>query len=466
MSSTYFNIKPLSQDEVGDFFHGREGELNFLLNQITKSKGGKAFAISGRRGSGKSTLINKLINSIEGDKENYLIVKVDVPKEFDEIFLLKRILRKVCEKAVKEENVKKDDKLLIDILVKLIRLDYQTKHSQQVGNKTSFSGAIKGSLNKIIATLGVEISAERALEKVEVSEIQVKEYDLERVQNDLEKLLKELKNVFKGIVIIVDETDKSNYVEAVKTLDNIKPLFWLENCYYVFVGSQEFYEDYLGGIKTGRKTLLDSLFTKIIYLSPFTKDDLIGMLEKRFSKEVSEETSEILDIIATISKGTPRDAMRYCDLLVGECGSIEDATLADLRKVIYDTFPRFPPGNLKYFIPLSSHVSEIAHRIIIEPATESCAVSIIACILEMEPHSESKTDRQIFNCEKRIVMEALIGDSSEKYGYSKTEFKTALTFLEESGLVIEERVIEEKRNLTLIILNDILSEYEKVLEVI
>jgi len=471
MSSTYFNIKPLSEEEVGNLFYVRGGEsdyslrreLDFLLNQITKSKGGKAFAISGTRGSGKSTLINKLIESVKEDKENYLIVKVDVPKEFDESFLLKRILRKVCEAAVRDEDVKRNDELLIDILVKLMRLDYQTKHSQQVGNKTSFSGAIKGSLSKIIATLGVEVNVQKALEKVEVSEIQVKEYDLERVQNDLEKLLEELnlRKVFKGIVIIVDETDKSNYLEAVKTLDNIKPLFWLDNCYYIFVGSQEFYADYLRGIKTGRKTLLDSLFTKIIYLPPFTRDDLIGMLEKRFSGEISDETAKIVDIIATISRGSPRDAMRYCDLLAGERGSIEEATVADLEKVINDTFPRFPPGNLKYFIPLSSSVSEIAHEVMTEPTTESCAVSIIASMLEMKPHFVDETDRVIFNCEKEKVSNAISGDSSEKYGYSRTEFEAALTFLYEHGLVIE-----EKGNLKLIVLKESLSEYKSVLDVI
>ena len=471
MSSTYFNIKPLSEEEVGNFFYVRGGEsdyslrreLDFLLNQITKSKGGKAFAISGTRGSGKSTLINKLIESVKEDKENYLIVKVDVSKEFDESFLLKRILRKVCEAAVRDEAVKRNDELLIDILVKLMRLDYQTKHSQQVGNKTSFSGAIKASLSKIIATLGVEVNVQKALEKVEVSEIQVKEYDLERVQNDLEKLLEELnlRKLFKGIVIIVDETDKSNYLEAVKTLDNIKPLFWLDNCYYIFVGSQEFYADYLRGIKTGRKTLLDSLFTKIIYLPPFTRDDLIDMLEKRFSGEISDETSKIVDIIATISKGSPRDAMRYCDLLAGERGSIEEATVADLEKVINDTFPRFPPENLKYFIPLSSSVSEIAHEAMTEPTTESCAVSIIACILEMEPHFVDETDRVIFNCEKEKVRDAISGDSSEKYGYSRTEFEAALTFLYEHGFVIE-----EKGNLKLIVLKETLLEYKMVLDVI
>lgn len=462
MPSTDFNIKPLSPDEVGDFFYGREGdELEFLLNQITKSKGGKAFAISGRRGSGKSTLINKLINSIEGDKENYLIVKVEVPKEFDEIFLLKRILRKVCEKAVKEENVKKDDKLLIDILVKLIRLDYQTKHSQQVGNRTSFSGAIKGSLNKIIATLGVEISAEKALENVEVSEIQVKEYDLERVQNDLEKLLEELKDVFKGIVIIVDETDKSNYVEAVKTLDNNKPLFWLENCYYIFVGSEEFHEDYLSGIKTGKKTLLDSLFTRIVYLRPFGKEDLVRMLKLRIGKEVAEGKNEILETIATISKGNPRDAIRYCDLLVGECGSIENAKLEDLQRVIQYTFPHFPPGNLNHFIPISLFISELVSDTM-DPIIESCAVSIVSYILEMKPKPEKKGRSEFFSCDKKVVGEAIVEDSSKKYGFSMTEFETALAFLSELGLVTRD---SKDKNLTLTILDHPrLLKYKKMFE--
>jgi DNA polymerase III delta prime subunit len=454
-----FNIKPLSLEEVDEFFYGRKDELDFLLNQITKSKGGKAFAISGRRGSGKSTLITKLIKSLEEDKENYLIVKMDVPKEFDEIFLLKRILRKVCEKALKEENVKKHDELLIDILVKMMRLDYQTKHSQQVGNKTSFSGAIKGSLNKIIASLGVEITAQTALEKAKVSEIRIKEYDLERVQNDLEKLLEKLKNVFRGIVIIVDETDKSNYVEAVKTLDNVKPLFWLDKCYYIFVGSEDFYEDYLSGMKTGKKTLLDSLFTRIVYLQPFGKDDLLEMLKRKIGKEADEKTKDILGIIATISKGNPRDAIRYCDLLVGQCGSIEDATIDNLEKVIKYTFPHFPPGNLNQFIPISLYISECLSNIM-DPVIESCAVSIAAYILEMKPEPEKNESLEVFRCDKEAVEVAIFGDPSKRYGFCRTEFETALAFLSELGLITSEN---EDRTLRLTILHhpDLLN-YEKM----
>jgi AAA+ ATPase superfamily predicted ATPase len=465
MPSTDFNIKPLSQDEVGDFFYGRRSELDFLLNQITKSKGGKAFAISGRRGSGKSTLINKLIKELKDKKENYLIVKVDVPKEFDEFFLLKRILRAVCEEAKEEANVntvEKDKDLLIDVCVKLKRLDYQTTQINEVGKEKAVIKAVKGSVNAVIAKVGGDRSVEDSEIEKTIKEIQFLDYDLERVQAALKELLNKLKKVFEGgIVIIVDETDKSNYVDAIKTLDNVKPLFWLENCYYIFVGSEEFHEDYLSGIKTGKKTLLDSLFTRIVYLRPFGKEDLVKVLKLRIGKEVAEGKNEILETIATISKGNPRDAIRYCDLLVGECGSFENAKLEDLQRVIQYTFPHFPPGNLNHFIPISLFISELVSDTM-DPIIESCAVSIVSYILEMKPKPEKKGRSEFFSCDKKVVGEAIVADSSKKYGFSMTEFETALAFLSELGLVTRD---SEDKNLTLTILDHPrLLEHKKMFE--
>ena len=461
MPSLDFNIKPLEQKEVDDFFFGRRSELEFLLNQITKSHGGKAFAISGRRGAGKSTLINKLINELKDKEENYLIVKVDVPKEFDEFFILKRILRAVCEGATKETKVQESNDLLIDVCVKLKRLDYQTTQVNEVGKEKAVIKAVKGSVNAVIVKVGGDRSVEDSKIEKTIKEIQLLDYDLERVQAALQELLKKLGQVFKGIVIIVDETDKSNYVEAVKTLDNIKPLFWLENCYYIFVGSQEFHEDYLSGIKTGKKTLLDSLFTRIIYLHPFSKDDLVRVLKLRIGKEVDTGKNEILETIATLSKGNPRDAVRYCDLLVGECGTIENASLDDLQRVIQYTFPHFPPGNLNHFIPISLYLSELISDTM-DPVIESCAVSIVSHILELKPRSEMKGGSEVFSCDKKTIEEAIAGVPSKKYGFSRTEFETALAFLNELGLVTRD---SEDKNITLTLLDDpILSKYERMFE--
>jgi ABC-type multidrug transport system, ATPase component len=165
MPSLDFDIKPLAQEEVGDFFFGRRRELDFLLNQITSSHGGKAFAISGRRGAGKSTLINKLITELK-DRGNYLIVKVDVPKEFDEFFIVKRILRAVCEGATKEPKVQESNELLIDVCVKLNRLDCQITQKNEVGKEDAVIKAVKGSVNAVIANVGGDRSVEgREIEK-------------------------------------------------------------------------------------------------------------------------------------------------------------------------------------------------------------------------------------------------------------------------------------------------------------
>jgi len=250
-------------------------------------------------------------------------------------------------------------------------------------------------------------------------------------------------------------------VDAIKTLDSVKPLFWIPKCYYIFVGSEEFYEDYLSGIKTGKKTLLDSLFTRIIYMHPFTKDDLMEILKLRIDKKDDKEKNEILETIATLSKGNPRDAIRYCDLLVGECGSIESAKLDDLQRVIKYTFPHFPPGNLNHFIPISVYISALISNTM-DPVIESCAVSIVSHILELKPHSEIKAGSEIFSCNKKAIEEAIVEAPNKKYGFSRTEFETALAFLNELGLVISD---SEDKYITLTLLDDQdLLEYKAMFE--
>lgn len=432
-----FNIKPLSNKELKDYFYGREDELNFLVTQITKSEGGKAFAISGSRGSGKSTLINKLKDSLINRKENYLIVRVDVPKKFDELLLLKRILREVSYKAI-EVLKGKNEGWRERMARKLIRLDYQTMQSRQFEAGKIDEKTVKGGIDFYL-----NIGKETTKSKVDIErttyETKYREYDIESVQNDLQRLLEDLLNekIFYKIVIIVDETDKSDYTEAVKILNDIKSLFWIDRCYYIFVGSEEFYEDYTRGIKTGKKTLLDSLFTRIIYLQPFDKDDIIELLKKRIGKEISEETNEVLDIISALSKGSPRDAVRYCDLLVGECGSIEDATLGDLGRIIQDTYPNFPRENIKYFIPLSTFISDVAPGHL-DPIAESCAINIISSIMEMDPSPEEKDAVMVLGCSKQVIEDAIVG-KSEEGKFSKTQFDVALAFLKELAIITEDK---------------------------
>jgi hypothetical protein len=204
--------------------------------------------------------------------------------------------------------------------------------------------------------------------------------------------------------------------------------------------------------------LLDSLFTRIIYLHPFSKDDLVRVLKLRIGKEVDKGKNEMLETIATLSKGNPRDAMRYCDLLVGECGTIENANLDDLQRVIQYTFPHFPPGNLNHFIPISLFISELISDTM-DPVIESCAVSIVSHILELKPRSERRGGSEVFSCDKKTIEEAIAGTPSKKYGFSRTEFETALAFLNELGLVTRDR------NITLTLLDDpILSKYERMFE--
>lgn len=275
----------------------------------------------------------------------------------------------------------------------------------------------------------------------------------------MQRLLEDLLNekIFYKIVIIVDETDKSDYTEAVKILNDIKSLFWIDRCYYIFVGSEEFYEDYTRGIKTGKKTLLDSLFTRIIYLQPFGKDDIIELLKKRIGKEISEETNEVLDIISALSKGSPRDAVRYCDLLVGECGSIEDATLGDLGRIIQDTYPNFPRENIKYFIPLSTFISDVAPGHL-DPIAESCAINIISSIMEMDPSPEEKDEVMVLGCSKQVIEDAIVG-KSEEGKFSKTQFDIALAFLKELAIITEDK--EENK----LILEDISdTKYKRIFD--
>ena len=430
-----FNIKPLSgSDEIDKFFFAREDELAFLMNQICDSNGGKAFAISGRRGSGKSTLMNKLITSLDKRDEKYLIVKVEVPKEFDEILLLKRLLRKVCESVV--SLLPQKDPLLLEIIQKLIKLDFQTRYAQQIGDKNTLQTAIKARLTAIFTGLDVAASVEKSTTTEIIDEICSREYDVESIQHDLHDLLEKLADKFDGIVIIVDETDKSDYIGAIRTLDNIKSLFWVEKCFYLFIGSEDFYEDYTTGIKTGRKTLLDSLFTRIIYLQPFDNDQIEKLLLKRFETDISDDAKKIIRTVSILSKGSPRDAVRYCDLLIGERKNISNASLSDLGNIIKDSYPNFPRNNIRYFIPFSIYISEVSPRHI-DPIVESCAIYMVATVMEMDPNPEEIGGTNVFMCDKTILEHAIVGEPT-RGKFTQTQYDIALSFLKEIGVIYEE----------------------------
>ena len=75
-SENPFSIKELSsKEELERLFVNREMELKQLVNGLDSSEGGVVYGISGKRGSGKSTVLNKALAEMRKCGSLTLMVK-------------------------------------------------------------------------------------------------------------------------------------------------------------------------------------------------------------------------------------------------------------------------------------------------------------------------------------------------------------------------------------------------------
>jgi len=127
--------------------------------------------------------------------------------------------------------------------------------------------------------------------------------------------------VFDKILIIIDDTDKAGYDEAVRVLNSLRSLFQSSNAFFLFVGSEEFYEEWYSYNAPGTRSAIDSVFHNVYYLSPLSIAEARQMLELLTTdvRAQAGRQKQTLDwyaqVLLFVSQGLPRQVMRSLDLL-------------------------------------------------------------------------------------------------------------------------------------------------------
>lgn len=309
-----FSIKELGTSaELKRLFVNREVESRQLQNTLSGSEGGVVYGISGIRGSGKSTVLNKALDEIR--IRGGLVFKVRASGTFSELDFLQKLLTDICDQI----DIKKVSKKVKE---ELFRLKTNLLYNEKVGEEKSSDASIRASIKASLATLfGFEIGSDikegvkRQIEKT------LKPYSKSTLTREILQFLSLLKKETKSkfIVIGIDETDKCRFEEAEKLLDSIKSVLGTEDCHFVFVGTLDFHKNFAQAFKgKEEEATLASIFEGIVKIPPLSDGKIVEIIQKRLDYYSSTKppknpfSREALKVVLELANGNPKQALRLC----------------------------------------------------------------------------------------------------------------------------------------------------------
>jgi Cdc6-like AAA superfamily ATPase len=334
-SENPFSINSLTDPkELEKLFVDRETELKELLNGLESRSGKEVYGISGMRGSGKSTVLNKVLEEMKKNKS--IVFKVTASGTFTELDFLRKLLTDVCDQI----DLKGASKNLQREVVRLrTNLLYNEKRAEEGGSEASIRASIKASLPFIFGSdVGSEIKtvAKKQIEKT------LKPYSKATLTREILQFLSFLKKETKArhIIIGIDETDKCRFEEAEKLLDSIKTVFTSEDSHFVIVGTLDFHRNFMQAFaKRAEEATFSSIFEDVIEIPRLDDRKILEIIAKRVDyysvggKTRNPFSKESLQVIIGLTEGLPKQLMRLCligFLYLGEEG--REIAASDLVK--------------------------------------------------------------------------------------------------------------------------------------
>ena len=315
LSKNPFSIRELqSKEELNSLFVDREDEIRQLVNGLDSSEGGVVFGISGLRGSGKSSILNKTLEELK-DRDS-LVFNIKASGNFSEVEFLEKVLTDICDQI----NVKKATANLKKEVARLkTNLFYNEKISEEKASEASVKASIKANFYSLIgAELGSEIKEglKTHIEK------ELKPYSKASLTREILQFLSLLKqeSKVKHVIIGIDETDKCRFEDAERLLDSIKAVLNTNDCHFLFVGTLDFYKNFsLAFCNREEEATLASIFESVIKVRPFDKEKITSIIAKRLeyystnrNKIIKPFSDESLEVIAEMAQGNPKQLMRLC----------------------------------------------------------------------------------------------------------------------------------------------------------
>ena len=316
-----FHIKPLSSREeiVGNFVN-RDEEVELLTNILSTTMTGISCGISGKRGSGKSTVLYKILSDIEEEGYGFTIV-VNASGELNRLEFLEMILFNICKRM---KDIEISDDLKEEIARIFGNIIYENEKEQGTVERTTLGRSIRAGIASIF---GAEVSDTKTDEIEDRITKRVKPYGpttlIEEITQILQKIRSELTD--KIIVIGIDETDKLTFKNSLALLQHIKPIINLEYCHLVFVGTEHFYINFYrafteNGLEDAETI---SIFQNMCIIFPFDYqkdlDNLNEIIRKRIDfyevkkgKGIIPFTNESIGIVFEMTRGLPKQLMQVC----------------------------------------------------------------------------------------------------------------------------------------------------------
>lgn len=338
-------------------FVGRHDELNELASRILLSDGG-AFLVTGYRGVGKSTFVNRVIQLVDAriaeSREllgpvDLIDVHLNVPRQMDSVELMFHILRGLYQRLQDKGILELLDRSLLDDLELAFR---RTSQFIAIKNASGIEGTIG-------VTLGLGLPIDKGTSKIALSsrrsrnesremkylayDDKAAEYDLIHVARRLTagyapampwwqwlqtRLPRFIRNAAPArrrlkVVFVFDELDK---IEDVKgsadagidaILANLKTLFTTSGICFVFVAGRGTHDRWLDDLGLG-DSIYESVFSYARYLqpmwthadelcNPFLDDGAFRSLE---ATELATAYSSFKKFLAFNGRGIPRRILR------------------------------------------------------------------------------------------------------------------------------------------------------------
>jgi hypothetical protein len=133
--------------------------------------------------------------------------------------------------------------------------------------------------------------------------------------------LRDSYKIFDRVLIVIDDTDKADYGESIRVLSGLRSLFQSSYAFFIFTGSENYYEEWYSYNTPGARTPIDSIFHNVYYLPPLSIDEARELIESLTTEIFASKSSQpkILDwcaqVLLFVSQGFPRQIMRSLDLI-------------------------------------------------------------------------------------------------------------------------------------------------------
>jgi len=332
VDSTKLTDAPYTADISGAFLFDDANELQQLLLELEHAQPG-SYLISGYRGTGKTSFINRVAESITG----FMVVELNIAKSLDYPVLVKKIIRQLylqyvsycSSNAIQNKEFDNEFKLLYD------RTFNDIVHSQAVSFKgekkseTKFEVDLKKLLPYILVVLSatgitlnlpskwiqylvlicsagwacVKAIHTKSLTSVNTTNAELSRkslYDDEIAEHQLFSVLQKLKKEKIKLLIIFDELDKLQDDDKIKdVIDDLKPLLLSGYASFMVVAGQSLYYE-LEKSTYMDDLVISTLFSKTVHIAFLKNATLKKFCLSLISDEAAKSNPLVNDYFDTL----------------------------------------------------------------------------------------------------------------------------------------------------------------------